>query len=367
MKNIDEIKNAIKDYPAEAQAHVLTLAEFCNTHCDGSEQRIAAQFDGKFRYSKDWFYQLFSGRRYNKKLGKFQVDMDKLAEIAGDAKRITEGGTIGGAIPHVETETVREMRDAIDAIRPETNVCKWLMVCGTTGAQKTYAARFYALTHPDVYYLESPTVPSVCELSMIIGEVVPSCRADFSGARLRREIVKNVKPRNCFIFDNAQRMYDPKKKLNQPLFGFLQALQDATKCSIVLIFVDEATGENSLRRVVFGKDSGYFEQLVGRAGGEDSILFLPDHPSDSDLNAFAKATGFRDAAQRRAMLPIMRKLAAQKGRLRVVLNALQNAARLAIAAKREITTDDFFDALPTSDATILKTIDNTRKALTCNA
>ncbi len=63
----------------------------------------------------------------------------------------------------------------------------------------------------------------------------------------------------------------------------------------------------------------------------------------------------------------MRKLAAQKGRLRVVLNALQNAARLAIAAKREITTDDFFDALPTSDAGILKAIDNTRKALTCNA
>lgn len=267
--------------------------------------------------------------------------MVKLAELAGDAKKIAEGGTIGGAIPHVETDTVREMRDSIDLIRPEANVCKWLMVCGTTGAQKSYAARYYALTHPDVYYLESPTVPSVCELSMIIGEVVPSCRADFSGARLRREIIKNVRPKNCFIFDNAQRMYDPHKKLNQQLFGFLQALQDTTKCSIVLIFVDEATGEDSLRRVVFGKDRGYFEQLVGRAGGEESILFLPDVPSDSDLLAFAKATGFKSTEDRRAMLPILRKLARQNGRLRVVLNALQTAARLAIAAKREIATSDF--------------------------
>ena len=101
----------------------------------------------------------------------------------------------------------------------------------------------------------------------------------------------------------------------------------------------------------------------------DIEKILADKGLTEDLlrRTFAKATGFRDAAQRRAMLPIMRKLAAQKGRLRVVLNALQNAARLAIAAKREITTDDFFDALPTSDATILKTIDNTRKALTCNA
>ena len=364
MKNIEEIKQAIKDYPQDAQECVLTLAEFCNTHCDGSDQRMAAHFNEKYRYSKDWFYQLFSGRRFNRKIGKLQVDMTKLAELADDAKKISEGGTIGGAIPHVETETVREMRDAIDMIRPDTNVCKWLMVCGTTGAQKSYAARYYALTNPDVYYLESPTVPSVCELSMIIGEVVPSCRADFSGARLRREIIKNVKPKNCFIFDNAQRMYDPHKKLNQPLFGFLQALQDSTRCSIVLIFVDEATGESSLRRVAFGKDAGYFEQLVGRAGGEESILFLPDVPSDSDLNAFAKATGFKDSAQRRAMLPILRKLARRKGRLRVVLNALQTAARLAIAAKREITTNDFIDALP-SGGDLDKCIDNFRKALPC--
>mgnify|MGYP002447751843 FL=1 len=364
MKNIEEIKLAIRDYPQAAQECVLTLAEFCNARCDGSEQRMAAQFNEKYRYSKDWYYQLFSGRRFNRKLGKLQVDMAKLAQLADDAKKIAEGGTVGGAIPHVETDTVREMRDAIDSIRPETNVCKWLMACGTTGAQKTYAAKYYALTHPDVYYLESPTVPSVCELSMIIGEVVPSCRDGFSGARLRREIVKNVKPKNCFIFDNAQRMYDPRKKLNQQLFGFLQAMQDSTRCAIVLIFVDEATGENSLRRVLFGKDAGYFEQLVGRAGGEDSILFLPDVPSDSDLNAFAKATGFKDPALRRAMLPVLRRLSRQKGRLRVALNTLQTAARLAIAAGREITADDFIDALP-GGAELEKCVENFRKALPC--
>lgn len=366
MKNIDEIKNAIQKYPPLAQEQVLTLARFMNTHCDGSEARLAAQFDSAYGYSQNFFYKLFSGRWYNEKLGKFQVSEDKLARLAQDAQKIAEGGSINGAIPHVDTETVCEMRDAIDAIRPESNVCKWLMVCGTTGAQKSYAAKYYALTHPDVFYLESPTVPSICELSMIIGEVIPNCRSDYSGARLRREIIKNVKSKNCFIFDNAQRMYDPHKKLNQPLFGFLQALQDTTKCSIVLIFVDEATGESSLRRVAFGKDKGYFEQLVGRAGGEDSILFLPTVPSDSDLSAFAKAAGFKSSETRKSMLPILRRLARQNGRLRVVLNALQAAARLAISKKREITTTDFLDALPTGeDSTLIKTIENFRKALPC--
>ncbi len=366
MKNIEEIKSAIIKYPPQAQEHVLTLAQFMNTHCDGSESRLAAQFNATYGYSQNFFYKLFSGRWFNEKLGKLQVDLNKLAKLAEDAEKITIGGTIDGAIPHVDTDSVREMRDAIDSIRPESNICKWLMVCGTTGAQKSYAAKYYALTHPDVFYLESPTVPSICELSMIIGEVVPECRSDFSGARLRREIIKNVKPKNCFIFDNAQRMYDPHKKLNQPLFGFLQALQDTTKCSIVLIFVDEATGESSLRRVAFGKDKGYFEQLVGRAGGEDSILFLPEIPSDSDLLAFAKATGFKTPETRRAMLPILRRLARQQGRLRVVLSALQTAARFAIAQKREISTKDFLDALPNcEEPSFVKSIENFRKALPC--
>ena len=51
----------------------MTLAEFCNARCDGSEQRIAAQFNEKYRYSKDWYYQLFSGRRFNRKLGKLHL------------------------------------------------------------------------------------------------------------------------------------------------------------------------------------------------------------------------------------------------------------------------------------------------------
>ena len=104
-------------------------------------------------------------------------------------------------------------------------------------------------------------------------------------------------------------------------------MQDDTDCTVILtltpVFVTK------LKRSIA---EGYFEQFIGRAGGERDILTLEDYPSAEDVLAIAKSFGLQDPDKHNDELV---KMAHEAGRIRVLFEALQEAK--VQAGKKELT------------------------------
>ena len=111
---------------------------------------------------------------------------------------------------------------------------------------------------------------------------------------------------------------------------------------------------------------GQNRKRSGRAGGEDQILRLPSIRSDRDLLAFAESAGFKNADDRRAILPFLKYLDRQRGSMRIPLRVLQAASRYAASQKRDVSVADFLQEISVRlpDALQLKA-DEIRKALPC--
>ncbi|MEI6861307.1 MAG: AAA family ATPase, partial [Verrucomicrobiota bacterium] len=74
------------------------------------------------------------------------------------------------------------------------------------------------------------------------------------------------KKRRCIIIDNVQRVLRPGLgNERQEVFSYLHELQEETGCCIILTWVP------TFRRVITGADP-FWQQFLGRIGGEDEIL-----------------------------------------------------------------------------------------------
>ena len=166
------------------------------------------------------------------------------------------------------TQAITDSKQASAALAELFGTHKRVVFFG--GAGVSTASGIPDFRSVDGLYHQRFSYPPETMLSHSFYEAHPAEFFDFYRTKM---IALNAKPNHCFIIDNAQRMYDPRRGMTQPTFSFLQAVQDITKCAIVLIFVDEATGEgDSLSRVMNGKSRGFFDQFIGRGGGEDQIL-----------------------------------------------------------------------------------------------
>ena len=279
-KSLNEIEGLTANYPEEVKQDVLDLYKYMLDKCQGNRKVLAANLQTLgIAKSDNYFFKLFSGGWIEK--GVFTASVDAINAMAKTVRDAEIGRLTSGIIPHTETDIVRLMRNAIDAVRQKDNICKWLYVVGSTAGQKSYSARYYAASRPqrDTFYMESPATSNLMPLASRMSKFL-GCPESVATYRKVQWVEDNAKPNHCFIIDNAQRMHDPRRGMTQPTFSFLQAVQDITKCAIVLIFVDEATGEDSLSRVMNGKSRGFFDQFIGRGGGEDQILRLPNFSSD---------------------------------------------------------------------------------------
>ncbi len=366
-KSINEIEGLITQYPNEIKQDVLDLYSFMVDKCQGNRKVLAAKLETLgCKKSDNYFFKLFSGGWIEK--GVFTPSLDNIKAMAQAVRNAEIGRLSTGVIPHTETDIVRLMRNAIDVVRQRDNICKWLLVVGSTAGQKSYSARYYAASRPqrDTFYMESPATSNLMPLASRMAKFL-GCSDSIATYRKVQWVEDNAKPNHCFIIDNAQRMYEPRRGMTQPTFSFLQAVQDITKCTIVLIFVDEATVKgDSLQRVIDGDNKGFFDQFVGRAGGEDQILRLPSVRSDHDLLAFAESAGFKSAEDRKAILPFLKWLDRQRGAMRIPLRILQSASRFAASQNRAVSLEDFFQeiSMKLPDTLQLKA-DEIRKALPC--
>lgn len=255
-----------------------------------------------------------------------------------------------GRIGFITTPTAQAMFDYFDKKRSVDRVCKFGVVIGETGTQKTATIEEYCLrnNHGACKKVDAPETPSMWQFITDVGRLY-GASPETNSAKKRMKIRSSFNARKTLFVENVQRLYDPRiKDGNQPVFSYLQKLQEDTGGTVIITFtpVFEKTFTESAAQ-------GFFEQFEGRAGGSRSFLRLPSHPTEGDVKAIAKAFNLgglnekttwgppdtKQAAKAVTVLGYLEHLVKERGRIRILFETLQEAKIRAERKKETLTIE----------------------------
>lgn len=335
--NAADFAARIAHYPEETKEDAMWLHFYTHNKC-GGHTTVAAKIarDLGFRVSDNYLYQIASGVYFRNKVGKTAVS--NFLELVAALKRHDQLASASGKTPFIETGTYHEISAYIDLKRAPDTVCKFGMIAGDTGVQKSESLKRYSLlnNHGAVVRLEAPAQVTLARFLIKLG-VCYGIGASISTSARMIEIERCVNDKRTIIIDNAQRLYTPTTGRSQPIYSYLQELQDDTGCTIILCVTNEFP-----ETMLNGKDKDFFHQFSGRIGGIDKILRLPQYPPKADIIQIAEAFGVADI---KSTLPTLNEWARGKEKIRILFDRLQDARRLANAEGSESITPDHIEAV----------------------
>lgn len=255
---------------------------------------------------------------------------EKFVKAVGALKNSARIKEIGGRIAFVMTPTAEKIFNFIEVKRAPDRVCKFGVIIGETGTQKTAALKEYCRqnNHGACVIVEAPETPSMTQFMTDLAKCF-NFNAQSGYLRKKTYVLDVVNAKKTIIIENIQRLYDPHCGDKQPIFSFVHKLQEDTNCTIIMSFtpVFEKVFLGGLQR-------GFFEQFEGRAGGRRNFLRLADYPPEEDVLMIAKAFGLKDAEKHAAELV---KIVKEPGRIRRLFDDLQDAKISAEAEKEKLT------------------------------
>ena len=315
-------------YPEEVRENVKWLGRFADVECRRNMQTLVAKAQSVgFETSDTTFSKILRGMLMKDAQGSDLsapiMNLVKLNRLCDKLRSVSYQAELAGSIGFVETATWSLIRDYIEVRRQEGRICKFGLVIGPTGRQKTASYRQYCFknNHGKCVWIEAPDNGSLAQLIMDLGAAYGISRYWKNNQR-KIAIRENVDHNKTIILDNIQRMYVEADDIeDQPAFSYLQKLQDETKCTIILGATPTFAG-----KFTAGKAKGYFEQFEGRCGGQSQFLVLDEFAPPEDVLMFAEAYKLKDAKKH---LEYLEGLSRRRGRDRILLNALQIASQLA--------------------------------------
>lgn len=252
-----------------------------------------------------------------------------ISALRNDA-RIKE---LGGRIPFVMTQTARDIFNYIDLKRSPDRVNKFGLIIGETGSQKSASTGEYRRlnNHGLVVKVEAPETPSMNQFMTDLAKEYGYTSTRDAYVRKKQYVLGVVNSKKTIIVENIQLLYDPRHGDKQPVFSFLQKLQEDTNCTIILTLTP--TFE---RTITTAASRAFFEQFEGRAGGRRTFLRLPEYPPEEDVLAIAKAFGLQDASKH---IDYLVAIAREGGRIRRLFEDLQDAKIAAGLEKQRLTIE----------------------------
>ncbi len=313
----------------------IWLGSFCREECAGEIDLLHKRFvDLGFTHDKTTWSKILRGMWNQDAAGK-PTESPCLAEdkflkavsaLQNDA-RIKE---LGGRIPFVMTPTAQRIFTFFDMKRAPDRVNKWAMLIGETGTQKTATINEYVRrnNHGSVVKVEAPETSSMVQFMTDVAACYGN--TDRNGyLRKKTYVLSVVNAKRTIIVENIQRLYNAGTGDRQPIFSFLQKLQEDTNCTVILTLTPVFE-----RTLIAGLNKAFFEQFEGRAGGRKNFLRLDPYPGEEDVLAIAKAFGLQDAGRHAAALV---QIAKQPGRVRYLFEVLQDAKIMAGNGKLTIS------------------------------
>ncbi|MBC2592672.1 ATP-binding protein [Ruficoccus amylovorans] len=328
----DHILPRLEIYPEEVRDGVYWLAGYVREECGRDLKVLEAKCKalGLSRSCSHTYFTKILNFTYPFAAGREDMRQNFLATVEalqGDA----ETSARAGRVPFSESTVWHQIRDYIDVRRVRDAVCRFGLVVGATGSQKTACSKHYRDLYPQyVAYVDAPARP-------VMSEFITDLAACFGGpvgeSRSKKEqrIAGAVRANRTIIVENIQRLHREDKGWQQPIFDYLTKLQDATGCTVIMTCTVDF-----LKKFQTGTDAGYFEQLEGRCGGAEEFLILDEWPCRADCLQAANAFGLVDAERYAAELE---KMTRRRGRIRILYNRLQKAVRLARAEGVPLTYD----------------------------
>lgn len=340
------IAKACAHYPAAALDATYWLAKYTRERC-GKNVGILETRARKVKHTmtSNTFYRILTGRYFmveteGPRAGKIFGSVDNYLAVVDALRRNWRIEETSGAIGFIETGTFFRIRDYIDGRRMPDQVCRWGVIIGPTGAQKTASfreisericSREGALPNECVH-VESPDSPHVTKFRTKLALAYGHGRLGNQSSK-DQAINGAVTRRHVVIIDNVQRLYNSKMGGTQPIFNYLQELQDDTGCVMILSFTPEFEKE-----LMKGAAKGYFEQLVGRCGGEEEFLRLEPYAEADDILPIASGFGI-ETQVKSSDYRYLETLSRQNGRIRILFNGLQKGRRIAQFRNEPFTTD----------------------------
>lgn len=321
--------------PEDLRERFVWLAVFAREECHRDIDTLGERFRavGVYRDKTTWI-RLLKGQWNRMPNGTVRqtplVSKDKLIEEIDALRNGVRVEAMRGKVPFVVTSVAQSIFSYLDLKRAPDRVNKFGVIIGPTGSQKTASLKEYCRrnNHGACLWLEAPENGSMTEFIARLAEAYGGPERE-PYDRKRRRIFASFNERKCIVVDNCQRLYRETRGSDQPLFGFLQRLQDERGGAIILTITP--TFERTLTA---GMLAGFFEQFEGRAGGRKNFLRLPDFAPPEDVVAIAKAFGLRDAGRHEKLLV---EISREPGRIRRLFEDLQSAKLLAEAEKKELT------------------------------
>lgn len=324
-------------YPEALRDPYLWLARYARGECAADIDVLKSRFAtvGVYRDKQTWI-KILKGQWNHHPNGTERdnpvVALDKLLEEIEALRTGARVEEARGRVPFVMTTVAASIFSFIKRKMLPERVNKFGVIIGPTGSQKTATFREFCRqhNHGQTNWLEAPENKSM-------GEFVTKLARLFGGPaqepydRRRQRIFASLNEKRVVIVDNCQRLYREERGAEQPLFGFLQRVQDETGCAIILSVTPAFEGT-----LTAGMMSGFFEQFEGRAGGRRNFLRLPMQAPTEDVMMIARAFGLRDAARYEKLLTT---IAHKPGRIRILFEVLQDAKILAESEKKPLTID----------------------------
>ncbi len=321
--------------PEAMREPFVWLGCYCREECGGEVDLLHKRFLAvSVEHDKTTWSKILRGMWQHDSKGRLapapclsETKFIRAVNLLKNDSRIKE---MGGRIPFVMTPTAQDIFNYIDLKRSPDRVNRFGVIIGETGSQKSASTGEYARlnNHGMVVKIEAPETPS---MNQFMTDLSRSYGYNVTGSYLRKKqyVLETVTAKRTVIVENIQRLHDPRAGDKQPIFSFLQKLQEDTGCTVIMTLTP--TFEKTLTG---GLQRGFFEQFEGRAGGRRTFLRLPAYPPEDDVLAIAKAFGLQQAGQHADYLV---KIAKEEGRIRRLFEDLQDAKIAAESEKEKLT------------------------------
>jgi len=342
--DIATVEKRISHYPEELREPVLWLATYVAQECGREIDILAARAkDLNFDMDKTTWSKVLRGRWNRRVVGgpggtRFEplttpiVKLTRLLAAIAALRRDQQLKERAGKVPFVKTSRAEVIWNFIDELRAEDRVNKFGIIVGRTGTEKSASTLEYCRlnNHLTCIHQEAPAKPSYSQFIADLAAKYNGSRQS-SWGRMINKIIESVNAKRTIILENVQRLYVEKAEANQPVFNFLQKLQDETRCTIIMT-ITPVFAETLTRKLA----NGYFEQFIGRAGGTGEFLRLPDYATEEDVLLIAKSFGLQRADH---CLEYLVKISREPGLIRILFGALQKAKIAAESEKAKLTVD----------------------------
>lgn len=329
------LENRAAHLPKEMQELFVWLGCYLRDECSGEMDILCERFkEVGIHHDKTTWNRVLRGMWQRDADGKLTaapiISQDKFIKALNALRSAARIKERGGRIPFVMTSVARMVWNAIDMRRTPDRVCKFQIIIGETGTGKSAALIEYQArnNHGLFTRVEAPETPSMSQFMLDLARSW-GYSANPSYQKKKQYVIETVNARKVICVENVQRLYNPKFEGNQPIFNFLQKLQEDTNCTVVLTFTPIFE-----RVFTSGCNKGFFEQFEGRAGGRRAFLRLPEYPPEEDVLLIAQAFGLREAEKH---LDELVKISREPGRIRRLFEDLQNAKIEAEADAKPLT------------------------------